>query len=313
MLLQSTIKQAISMVPFMPAQEDALRQAWKSYAASPALQALLDGDAAQLADASVRVRMHTEDAAGYLGAHEGMYPVLVLLSRLPWLMDAYRERGIGEDVLRATLDDLRIWMNAYTRATGRVGLDNYSWLTWHFRCRLFRLGRLQFIAEPNDLPAAIYRDAQGNPAILPVDTTPPPGLTRLLMPGDPILQVHIPEGEPLDTQSALDSLAAAPAFFSKHISTILPAAFTCESWLMNPDLPKVAPGSNIARFAQLFTPALSEGSDAQIFERVFGSPVVDIETLPVKTRLQAAVREWYRQGGTLPSYWAYRMIPVEAR
>lgn len=86
-----------------------------------------------------------------------LHPVLVLLMRLPWLISEYRACGISDEVLRDTLSDLKIWMNVCERKTGRVGLLEYGWLSNHFSFRLFRLGRLQFIAQKGGVPAYAYR------------------------------------------------------------------------------------------------------------------------------------------------------------
>lgn len=86
-----------------------------------------------------------------------MHAVLVLLKRLPWLMEQYRIHGIPDPVLRDTLSDVRIWMDVCKKKTGYDGLLEYGWLTNHFSFRLFRLGRLQFIAQNGTTPAYVYR------------------------------------------------------------------------------------------------------------------------------------------------------------
>jgi len=86
-----------------------------------------------------------------------MHPVLVLLLRLPWLLQKYSEHGIDEKVLKDTLSDVRIWMNVCERKTGYQGLLEYGWLSNHFSFKLFRIGRLQFIAQPGTVPAFVYR------------------------------------------------------------------------------------------------------------------------------------------------------------
>lgn len=90
-----------------------------------------------------------------------LHSVLVLLMRLPWLIGEYRAYGISDEVLRATLSDLKIWMNVCERKTGCVGLLEYGWLSNHFSFRLFRLGRLQFVAQKGDVPAHAYRHKDG--------------------------------------------------------------------------------------------------------------------------------------------------------
>ncbi len=86
-----------------------------------------------------------------------MHTVLVLLKRLPWLVDQYRMHGIPDQVLFDTLSDVRIWMDVCRKKTGYEGLLEYGWLTNHFSFGLFRLGRLQFIAQSGTTPVHVYR------------------------------------------------------------------------------------------------------------------------------------------------------------
>ena len=146
--------------------------------------------------------------------------------------------------------------------TGRYGLIEYDWLCRHFRFKLFRLGRLQFMAAPGVMPARVYRNRRGETAALAPDGhrytpggeadgtngrlhpgTPgrrgfgrrmrlPSGTGSLAAarnrrlqscrfaewrpvyaPGEPVLEAHIPAGEPLLPRAALESLAEAPRFF----------------------------------------------------------------------------------------------------
>lgn len=124
-------------------------------------------------------------------------------------------------------------------------------------------------------------------------------LEELLRPGDPVLDVHIPEGPPMLPKEIGQSLESAPAFFEKHRSVTGAKAFTCGSWLMNPGLSKIVPGSNIAAFGERFYRVPYTLRDDQVFERVFGEECEDYKQIVPSTRLQKGVLEWYRQGGKL--------------
>ena len=54
-----------------------------------------------------------------------MHPVLVLMMRLPWLLQKYQAHSIPERVLIDTLSDIRIWMNVCEKKTGHPGLLEY--------------------------------------------------------------------------------------------------------------------------------------------------------------------------------------------
>jgi hypothetical protein len=97
---------------------------------------------------------------------------------------------------------------------------------------LFRLGRLQF--EPITLEEEIVHGGRIYPA------------------GTPALSVHIPAGEPLDPDAALDSFRQAEAFFPHYFGQTYPL-FYCHSWLMAPSLTEILPASSrIMQFQRMF-------------------------------------------------------------
>ena len=82
---------------------------------------------------------------------------VVLISRLPFMIDFYKSRGIPETVAVDTLSDLKLWMSHYHRAHGRWGLYQVRWHAGHLTGRLFRLGRLQFAPEAFSCGIRVYR------------------------------------------------------------------------------------------------------------------------------------------------------------
>lgn len=117
-----------------------------------------------------------------------------------------------------------------------------------------------------------------------------------LRPGDPVLDVHIPEGSPMDRGEILDSLAYAPVFFKKKLRKTDMRAFTCGSWMMSPSLHQIIPGSRLAAFQELFRCVPYTIRDTQVFERVFGKHMDCWEDMPCENRLQRGIRDWYLQG-----------------
>jgi hypothetical protein len=83
-----------------------------------------------------------------MGRHAGMFAALLVPLLLPRTIHRYRSYGISNDVLVDTMSDIGIWIKSYYDQHGIWGLDNIRWLLNHLCCRLFRLGRLQFIREP---------------------------------------------------------------------------------------------------------------------------------------------------------------------
>ncbi len=86
------------------------------------------------------------------------FHAFVMLSGVEILRGTYRDRGIGEDVLVDTLADIERWMHDYRRREGRWGFNKHWWLTGHFQCDLFALGRLQFRREHFEFDLHAYRN-----------------------------------------------------------------------------------------------------------------------------------------------------------
>lgn len=128
----------------------------------------------------------------------------------------------------------------------------------------------------------------------------------LYQPGDPLISIHIPKGEPLTEALVESSLKEAAAFYQAHFPDKRLQAFMCISWLMAPELRELLkPESNILPFGARFSrfPVPSQGTE--VFNFVF-SKVVDtlspefLDTLPENTSLQRAMKDFYRQGNILP-------------
>ena len=284
-----------------------------------------------------------------------------ILRGVPALAARYEALRIPQQVLRDTLSDVPIWMNTCKRLTGTWGLLEYGWLSHHVAGRLFRLGRLQFMPQPSQVPALAYGRPGGEVATLAQtghrytatgeadgcngicdpqawtatyhedareisgDRITPEGKalrertvlrkdegwTCLLKPGDPVLDVHIPEGSPLTPVEVSASFAQAPAFFREHLHMQAVRAFTCESWLLDWALPHILPGGNVAAFGQRFYRVPHVGSDAQTMERVYGVEASRPVLTAQSSRLQRGVYAWYEKGERCRD--AYGYIPLDAQ
>lgn len=168
----------------------------------------------------------------------------------------------------------------------------------------------------NMKPAVYHRDAAGIEGwpVLPegrvvsrVISLSAADWEPVLEKGDPVLNLHIPAGEPMDHMACGESVAAAGPFFAGHYPEFRFQAFACGSWLLDPQLEEyLAPTANLVRFMQEFyLHPLPGASGAQIEERVFGGPLADLDEAPRNTSLRRAViahlkagRKW-RAGGCL--------------
>jgi hypothetical protein len=184
----------------------------------------------------------------------------------------HREHGIAEAVSWATLADLGRNL-AIDRRMRRQGWPvMQSWLTLHARGAVYELGRLQC--------------DRGGTAI---------GL-------------HIPESGPLTPAAVDDSLDRARAFFPRHFPDEHYTAFSCGSWLLDPQLREyLPPDSNIVRFQQRFelepyvAPEGLDG-DAEVLRFVFRTLTTPLDQLPRRTVLQRAVVDHLRAG----RHWRWR-------
>lgn len=126
---------------------------------------------------------------------------------------------------------------------------------------------------------------------------------RVIEPGTPVLDVHIPGFSPLDDSACGECFSRAMEFFPRHYPEHRFAGLTCSSWLMDPQLAGCLKAeSNIVKFLRRFRlmPA-PLGWDFQHYERVFGGPVKDMKTAPRDNTLRRAILDHVEKGGR----WRY--------
>ena len=122
--------------------------------------------------------------------------------------------------------------------------------------------------------------------------------------GDPAIGVHIPAIGPMSHAACGEAFRQARLFFQKHFPERPWRAFTCNSWILDPQfegrLPETA---NVLRFLKewLLFP-VPEATAEQHYERIFGwqfkelSPQ-DIATAPQATSIQRILVEHIKAGG----------------
>ena len=290
----------------------------------------------------------------------GMFPLAVLITELPSLLELHKRLGVPEQVTRDTLADIRLWTQHYHRTHGRWGFAEQQWLQNHFLRHLFRLGRLEFVAGTYSACYRVYRNGRDgrvmataepgikfrndglvdgttgvvDPEAWESELTETDGVVRanlissdgratrhiveirseewdvILGRGSKILDVHIPEGAPLDRQACLQSYQMAREFYRRTFPDYSYSGFICKSWLLDPELEKILPEeSNIIQFQREFylMPALS--NDSQTFSRVFGERPADLTKAPRDTSLRRAVMDHYLAGNKMSQGFGF--IPAE--
>lgn len=221
-------------------------------------------------------------SAGAVGMH--LY-VWVFLAAWPAAQGFYADRGIPEHTWRTT-SSLGEVMRAH-RHTGHSGLGLFDGLygpPLQLRGAMYQLGLLSF----NRGQVSLGNGACGH-----------------------ALGVHI-GSEPLDPARCDESFALARTFFAQHFPEEPVALWSCQSWLMDPQLAKYLPGSsNIVRFQRRFhllPRGSADVSDEEIRGYVFGGSEASLDELPLETTLHRAYvehlrsgRHWYKRVGWMPA------------
>lgn len=221
---------------------------------------------------------------------------------MPEVRAYHARRDVPDDVSRATLADLGNKVGVHRRLHGEGGMGNQRWMTLPYGGILYRLGRLQFNLD---------RDPDAGHG----------------------LEVHVPEGGPLDPRACEESYARAAEFFPPRFGTFLKSApggelrLNCASWLLDPQLGDYLPAdSNIMRFQRRFTldprePARVPEPDEHglavpdrgivefVFRRVVRTPA-DVAALPARTTLERAVVAHIADGGHWGAPRGSFMLPV---
>jgi len=83
-----------------------------------------------------------------LGDDADVFYLLGILSGLPMMQRVHQAHSVPADIARDTMSDLKLWLEEEKEShpDGRWMFtpENASWLSYHFRGELYRLGRLQF-------------------------------------------------------------------------------------------------------------------------------------------------------------------------
>ena len=193
--------------------------------------------------------------------------------------DRYMEQGISAKIFWDTFQDIRFWCENAEREFGTMGLAVYEWFYRHIDMVLFRFGRLQF--EIMEMENSIVEGEV------------------CLEKGTPIVNVHIPQGEPLTWKACEKSLEVAKEYFG------IDKPYVCHSWLLYPGLDEVlSEKSNIREFRKHFKVLQTDYKEREAEWRVFGKVLKNVVEYPEETSLQRRVKEYLLSGRVLGNGWA---------
>ena len=188
--------------------------------------------------------------------------------------DKYKEKGISEVIFWDTFQDIRFWCENTEREFGVMGLAVYEWFYRHMDMVLFRLGRLQF--EVMTLEETVSMEK-----------------------GTRVINIHIPQGEPLTWEACEKSLEMAKMFLGED------KPYICHSWLLYPGLDAVlSEKSNIREFRKHFKVLQVDYKEREAEWRVFGKVLKNVVEYPEETSLQKRVKGYLLSGKSLGNGWA---------
>lgn len=193
----------------------------------------------------------------------------------------YKQYGISDTIYFNTFHDIVIWTLNCKRDFGELGLNEYDWIKLHLKMKLFKLGRLQYeIVESKE-------DILFN--------------QRLLKANEKVLNLHIPQGEPLNIDKCKESLKQARDFFGDY------KEITCHSWLLSPQLKELLlKDSNILQFQKLFHIYSLDIESREAEERVFLKLQDDPQLYEETTTLQKELKYYLIRGKKIGS--AYGVV-----
>ena len=247
---------------------------------------------------------HAEEAAAYLDANremqdpEGMKKEIIerdgalayvellafTILRAQETLALYRSRGYEESVFWDGMQDIAIWCGNCREKTGEPGLEEFFWESFFLKAEIVTLGRLQF--QVCDLHKPAWTSDEELATV---------GLKN----GDPVLNVHIPQGRPLKKEECLRSFELAKAFFKDYDYKM----FVCETWLIYPrNHEYMRPGANILDFETLFEVISTCDNPHLAVERIWNywnEFPADVHDYEENTSLQRAAKQYLLSGGKL--------------
>lgn len=185
--------------------------------------------------------------------------------------EEYINEGIPEKVYWDTFYDLTLWCGNCRKEYGEYGIDEYEWFYRAIERKLFRLGRLEF-EKGNSEWEFVF---QGKKVSV----------------GDPVIYVHIPQGEKLGLEECMESFGRSFRFFGKN------NLYVCHSWLLGKELGDILPeNSNIRKFRELFAVVKTDYGEREAEWRVFGTVKRSIKAYPEETALQNKMKQLLLEG-----------------
>lgn len=108
-----------------------------------------------------------------LGDRASLFYLLGYLAALPKAEREYRRLGVSLEIFHDTMLDFAIWLNQAYDLKGYWNFNQFAWMALHMACKLFRLGRLQFMLAEFQGKVTAFRHRQTGSILLLGDPTLP--------------------------------------------------------------------------------------------------------------------------------------------
>lgn len=92
------------------------------------------------------------------GERSSMFYLLAYLAALPHTEREYLRRGISLDIFHDTMLDFLFYIGDAYELEGRWGYHHFMWIWRHLNCKLFRLGRLQYMLRDFEDQVTAFRN-----------------------------------------------------------------------------------------------------------------------------------------------------------
>lgn len=205
---------------------------------------------------TARLGSYSQEPLG-VATQDPMAWLTAFLQLTPTIMNWHRHLGVNPEVTQATLADVGRNITIHRRSHAEFGLETWDWLIPHYTGMMFALGRLNYMLHPTK------ETVEG-----------------VMVRGNWVPGIHIPESGPLTPQAVDESLSQARAFFSTHFPDKPVNVAACVSWLLDPYLVEHLSGdTNIGSFARRFT-LLGEPYDDATAALFFVFRTRDLQEIP---------------------------------
>ena len=251
----------IGLQPAIAAKLESVRQQVDWLQAAPCLEGLLDGDTAPSA-----YRQLSEVLSEDTGHFQLLCCYLECARRA---FDRYQRQHIPTAVYVDTMRCFPRFLAECEKEQGQMYFNRGWWAYRQTSMQLFRIGALEYEFLPHQ--------------------------------GEAALALHIPTDADLSRASVDCCLARAAEFFSTYFPAYQYKRYTCNSWLLSPQIrPLLGPNSNILAFQSRFHILQETPEDREFIQWLFQVPPdTQYQSLPARTSLQTGVKTLLLQGGAV--------------